>query len=448
VQRTLFFVPHEIAGFPLWGWGWALIALVVAVALYLIVVWRKGGSISTELQTNGLWWLIAATVVVLVLPQIELRGVPIPPETEGTPVGLAVRGYGVMMLLGVASAIALAVYRGRARGVSAETILGLAPWLLIFGIIGARAFYVIEYHQHYTVSTASGAVDWRATLGQVFDFTSGGLVVYGSILGGVLGTILYAWRHQIRLLRLGDVIMPCLFLGIFFGRLGCLLNGCCYGGRCEDNSWALHFPKGSPVYDEQLQSGSLVGLELEVSGPASKTGLQLPAPITAVREGSLAAEAGLHPGQTVEALGWQPPPRDTIDPLRPAGDTRAWGVSMQIDGIRYGWPASQLPEVALPVRPAQIISSLSALGICLGLLALSPFCRRDGLLVVAGFAGYAVVRFGLEMIRNDEPGQFGTGLTISQLVSLVTFSGALVLLWVILRRQPQNFPPSGTEQPA
>jgi phosphatidylglycerol:prolipoprotein diacylglycerol transferase len=121
---------------------------------------------------------------------------------------------------------------------------------------------------------------------------------------------------------------------------------------------------------------------------------------------------------------------------------------MQIDGIRYGWPASQLPEVALPVRPAQIISSLSALGICLGLLALSPFCRRDGLLVVAGFAGYAVVRFGLEMIRNDEPGQFGTGLTISQLVSLVTFSGALVLLWVILRRQPQNFPPSGSEQPA
>jgi len=353
-----------------------------------------------------------------------------------------------MMLLGVASAVGLAVYRARARQLSAETILGLAPWLLIFGILGARAFYVIEYLPNFTVPTTSGAVDWRATLGRMFDFTSGGLVVYGSILGGALGTILYAWRNQIRLLRLGDVIMPCLFLGIFFGRLGCLLNGCCYGGRCEDNAWALHFPKGSPVYEEQLQSGTLVGLELEATAAAPRTGLQLPTAIAAVREGSLAAEAGLQPGQTVEAIGWQPPPLDAIDPLRPAGDTRIWGVSMQVDGIRHGWPASQLPAVALPVRPAQILSSLSALGICLGLLALSPFCRREGLLVVAGFAGYAVVRFGLEMIRNDEPGQFGTGLTISQLVSLVAFFGAGALWWFILRRPTQNLPPSGTEQPA
>lgn len=364
------------------------------------------------------------------------------------------------MLLGVVSAVGLAVYRGRSREISSETILGLAPWLLVFGIVGARAFYVIEYREHFVAYNATGKLDWGGTIGHVLDFTSGGLVVYGSILGGLLGAIVYCMRHQLSILRLGDVVMPCLFLGIFFGRLGCLLNGCCYGDRCEDAGWALHFPKGSPVYEQQLKSGELVGLTLQTDARSERANAnrletqnpedaaEIKAVIAHVAEGSLAAARGLRAGQEVEAVQLQRPRPEERDPTRPLQDTRDLGLAVQVEGQTYYWSAEELPARARPVWPAQIISSVSTLLICLGLLAASPFLRRDGMLVVLGFASYAVLRFGLEIIRNDEPGQFGTGLTISQLVSIGTFAGAIILLLVILRREPQNLSPSGTGQPS
>jgi phosphatidylglycerol:prolipoprotein diacylglycerol transferase len=107
------------------------------------------------------------------------------------------------------------------------------------------------------------------------------------------------------------------------------------------------------------------------------------------------------------------------------------GVIATIDGKRYRWSPEELPKRALPVYPAQLISSVSGLLLCLVLLALSTWRFRDGTIMMLGFAGYAVLRFVLEMIRVDEAGQFGTGLSISQLVSLVVFALSLVgLAWI------------------
>ena len=71
----------------------------------------------------------------------------------------------------------------------------------------------------------------------------GGLVFYGGLIGASLATILYAWKRKMPLWKLADTLAPSISLGYFFGRLGCLMNGCCYG-RATDLPWAIHFPVG------------------------------------------------------------------------------------------------------------------------------------------------------------------------------------------------------------
>ncbi|QEG38617.1 Prolipoprotein diacylglyceryl transferase [Roseimaritima ulvae] len=428
MQRTLFFVPHEFAGIPVFGVGWALLLLIIVSGTYLFVTHRRGGSVAEELKLSGWFWALLAVAIVVVLPSVELRGQSLTPGQPGPPVGLAIRGYGLMMLLGVVSAIALAVYRAPRRGLAADVIYGLAPWVLVLGIAGARLFYVIEYYDQFA------APSWGQTLRNLLNFTGGGLVVYGSIMGGFLGTALYCWRHGVPLLKLGDVVIPCLFLGMFFGRIGCLLNGCCYGGRCEDNGWALRFPAGSPLYSEQFETAELTGIQFAITKAEQ---LELPAEIEYVLPNSLAAEAGITAGQVVQRITPLPPAIEDLDPARPAEETRWGGLRIVVDKQPFQWSSDELPQRSLPVYPSQLLSSGLALGLCLLLLALSPWAiRHEGLLVVVGFAGYAIIRFGLEMIRSDEPGQFGTGLTISQLVSIATFTAATGLAIYVFKRGP------------
>ena len=78
---------------------------------------------------------------------------------------------------------------------------------------------------------------------------------------------------------------------------------------------------------------------------------------------------------------------------------------------------------------------------CLLLCALSQIRLKDGMLMMVGFAAYAVLRFGLEIVRVDELGQFGTELSISQIVSLVVFTLALAGgLWINLSGSSKGNP--------
>ena len=67
----------------------------------------------------------------------------------GEPVGLAVRWYGVMLVIAIASAVVLAAYRVERYGMNPEHVYAFTPWLLGFGIAGARLFYVIQYRDGF-----------------------------------------------------------------------------------------------------------------------------------------------------------------------------------------------------------------------------------------------------------------------------------------------------------
>lgn len=151
---------------------------------------------------------------------------------------LTVHWYGIMVALGFVAGLWTASRRGLREGVSAEKILDLGPWLIVGAIVGARILYVITFWREEFAADPFPAV---------FMVQRGGLVFYGGLIGATLGGILYARRKQLPLWKLADVIAPSIPLGSVFGRIGCLLYGCCYGSACT-LPWAIHFPPDHPTY--------------------------------------------------------------------------------------------------------------------------------------------------------------------------------------------------------
>ena len=101
----------------------------------------------------------------------------------------------------------------------------MAFWLFIGGMIGGRAFYVIEYwHERFRTDS------FRETLLRVLNFPEGGLVVYGALFGGVIGGAVVHSQARLPALATFDLIAPSMAIGLALGRIGCFLNGCCYGG--------------------------------------------------------------------------------------------------------------------------------------------------------------------------------------------------------------------------
>src|SRR5918999_1329029 len=95
-----------------------------------------------------------------------------------------------------------------------------------------------------------------ANLLDAINISSGGLTFYGGLVLATFACIAYGvWRKVP--LRLGmDIVAPCVMLGLAFGRVGCFLNGCCYGAAC-DASWAVRFPYQAPAYVDQWRDGKV-----------------------------------------------------------------------------------------------------------------------------------------------------------------------------------------------
>ena len=145
--------------------------------------------------------------------------------------GIKVFGYGTMLFLAFLGVdeprrLACASREAGPRG-------GLRPRAL--GVPGGadrrRLFYVIQYWGDRVRSVAD-----------IFRIWEGGIVLYGSIMGGTAAFFLYRMAALSRYGRISTSSRPSLALGIALGRFGCFLNGCCYGDRCDDLPWAISFP--------------------------------------------------------------------------------------------------------------------------------------------------------------------------------------------------------------
>ncbi len=405
MRPTLFYIPHEFLGIPVLGFGWVLAAIIL-FAIVIIATSRKKQSLLKVLEEQGVVWGVAALIVVFLLPQIETR-IPV-----GTPtpwiVGLPIRGYGVMLMLGVVSAMAIAMYQCEKAGLSRESFFSLATWTIVAGMLGARVFYVVQKWSELGDSLQDKL--WKA-----LQVTEGGLVVYGSVIGGLIAIALWSRRNRFSLLMIADCVTPAFFIGLAFGRIGCLFNGCCYGGLCETNLPSITFPSGSPAYMDQMESGKLFGLETE-SRPTPAD----PQTIVQVRPESWASANKIRLGQKLVSISEQ-----MVDgPSRSNSlAAPAYEATIQVDNRQFQIAAGSLPKRSMPVHPSQVYAAISGMILCVWTLLFSTFAKRTGVVIGVGLIAYGVQRIIEEIIRVDEAGQFGTSLSIAQWISM----GGIVL---------------------
>jgi phosphatidylglycerol:prolipoprotein diacylglycerol transferase len=157
--------------------------------------------------------------------------------------GVKIFGYGLMLFFAFLLSTNLAAWRAKREKLDPELLYDLALWIFVGGLIGARLFYVIQYWGDRVHSFVD-----------IFKIWEGGIVLYGSIIGGTLAFFLYRVVRPFPLRPLLDVIAPSLALGIALGRFGCFLNGCCYGDLC-DSGLGVSFPQESPPWRAQVAQG-------------------------------------------------------------------------------------------------------------------------------------------------------------------------------------------------
>jgi phosphatidylglycerol:prolipoprotein diacylglycerol transferase len=143
-----------------------------------------------------------------------------------------------MVAVGFVAGLWTASRRGVRAGFAPEKILDLGPWLIVGAIVGARTLYVVSYWREQFAGKP---------LTEIFMVWHGGVVYYGGLIGAALAIVLYARLKDAQLWNLADVLAPSIALGHALGRIGCLLNGCCYGRECH-LPWAIQFPPGHETH--------------------------------------------------------------------------------------------------------------------------------------------------------------------------------------------------------
>ncbi|MEA3368572.1 MAG: prolipoprotein diacylglyceryl transferase [Planctomycetota bacterium] len=308
--------------------------------------------------------------------QVLLR-IPIP----GTDHVLTLYGYGLAMCLGFLLAILTAARRAKRDGSPPEVIHNAALACFFGGVFGARAFFVIQNHDQF---------DSPLALLRIWE---GGLTFYGGFLVATLATVAYLRATRRNVLYWLDVITPSMALGLAFGRVGCFLNGCCYGDVAGAGP-GMVWPVGSiPWYhyaeaylSEAGQAGSL---------PLGAVGGALGGALAAV---------------------WRMP----------------------------------------AIHPSQAYSLVNALALSVVLSVMFRRRRRNGQILLTFVVLYGITRYLLEVIRADEPevyllglptllrlvgareaAEALPGLTISQNIAVAMVIGGGLLLWRLMKsRRP------------
>jgi phosphatidylglycerol:prolipoprotein diacylglycerol transferase len=153
---------------------------------------------------------------------------------------LVVNSYGLMLALAFIVGIFLALKKAEKRGIDNNTIINLAFVVMVSAIVGSRLFYVLFHLEEFKGR-------WLYTFLPIQPDGSiglGGLIFLGGFLGAILSGAIYIQKKGLSFWKVVDSVAPSLALGLFFGRIGCFLNGCCFGKTCS-LPWAVTFPPNS-----------------------------------------------------------------------------------------------------------------------------------------------------------------------------------------------------------
>jgi len=155
--------------------------------------------------------------------------------------------YGLMLVL--AFFVSTYLVRRQAKKASADIdankIFNLCFFVFIFGIIGSRVFYVINNFVFYLQHPL-----------EIIMLQHGGMAIFGGIFFGFIAGYIFINRNKMDLLKTLDLLAPFIALGQGIGRIGCFLNGCCYG---KASAFGIYSPVfGQVLIPTQLYSSLLM----------------------------------------------------------------------------------------------------------------------------------------------------------------------------------------------
>jgi len=321
---------------------------------------------------------------------------------------LTVKAYGTMMVIGFLMAVFVMRTLSRKIDVDPLIITNAALYSLIAGVVGARLFFVIHYFREF-----------RENLWTIFAIWRGGLEFLGGVLLAVAFLLLYLRHYKLPVRRCLDILAIGLMLALVFGRVGCFLNGCCWG-RPTNLPWGVRFPYGSFAYTSQINTDPARGRD--------KPYLKIP-----LDQYSFYSELDNK---------WLPKPLSELTPS-------------QVTAVTQGRYRS------LPVHPTQLYSSLSALAIFSLLLLLwyradklirsnpAHWLARPGIIFAIMLPLYGIARFALEYVRDDNPFEWGH-LTVSQIlgIGLMILGAGLIVVFELVKPARKDAATAGRTQPA
>jgi phosphatidylglycerol:prolipoprotein diacylglycerol transferase len=196
------------------------------------------------------------------------------------------------LMIGYGFAIAITMREARRQGMDEARVYDLDLWMVFWGLVGSRVLHLIadgQWHDYVNLCknpTLVEAVGAKVAVCQnaaqcgneflcdtvrhvcypprdclaVFELWRGGFAFYGGLVFASVFGLWYAHKHKLGMLRFADIAAYAIPIGGFFGRLGCYLNGCCFGKRCSLALGAV-FPHGSLAWSAQLKAGLITSAD-------------------------------------------------------------------------------------------------------------------------------------------------------------------------------------------
>ena len=162
--------------------------------------------------------------------------------------GFEVHSYGVMMVVAFMAALFIAQRRATKYGLTHNQVSDLCFWTLVAGVIGARVVFILQDLPYYLANKS-----------ELFSLQFRGLTSFGGLIFGMVAVIIWGWRNKVPMWNLLDLAGPAFVVGHAFGRIGCLLNGCCFGGACPPNlPWGIHVEQSSVLHHPAQAYDSLM----------------------------------------------------------------------------------------------------------------------------------------------------------------------------------------------
>lgn len=147
-----------------------------------------------------------------------------------------VYSYSVFVVLAYLAALGYGYLTAHRRGLDTLHVIDVSLWLFIGGIAGARIMFVAVDHKRFLAHPLDALKIWQ-----------GGLVFYGGLAGAVIAGFLYLRRKKLEPWPWADLIAPTAMITLAVGRIGCFLNGCCYGKIAPDLPWGVVYPVSHPA---------------------------------------------------------------------------------------------------------------------------------------------------------------------------------------------------------